>query len=293
MTGFFTLHPAVAAFYFVSILGVTMFAPHPILLGVALLGAVSFAGKSGHIPHPGRSLGLYFSLFVVVTATNPLFSHHGATPLFFLNGNPVTLEALLYGGNLGLMLLAVLWWFTCLQLVLTEDKLLYLFGKHAPKIGVLLSGALRFIPLLKQQASRIRQCQRAMGLYTSDAWGDRLHSTLRVYSALATWALETAIGNGMAMQGRGYGLPGRSHYSLFRFSKRDAAALGCTALLDALLLPALLTGQLHFTFYPVLTAPTATVWGVLGFAAFGALSLMPFILEIKEDVLWNYYRSKI
>ena len=42
-------------------------------------------------------MGFYLPLFLLVAVTNPLFSHNGVTPLFFMNGNPVTLEAVVYG----------------------------------------------------------------------------------------------------------------------------------------------------------------------------------------------------
>ncbi len=245
------------------------------------------------IKHPGKALLLYGLLLLASTVSNPLFSHHGATPLFFLNGNPVTQEALLYGANLGLLFVAVLAWFTCLNLVLTQDKLLYIFGRVSPKFGALLSGALRWLPRLRHQAEEIRRAQRILGLYTSDSWLHRLHGTLRVYSALTTWGLENALHAGASMQARGYGLPGRRAYAPFYFKRADATLLACILAADALLLPALLTGQFAFVFYPTLQIPAANPFGVIGLFAFALLAFFPWILEIKEATLWKYYNSKI
>lgn len=44
-------------------------------------------------------IAFYVSMFLLVAVTNPLFSHNGVTPLFYLNGNPVTLEAFVYGAG--------------------------------------------------------------------------------------------------------------------------------------------------------------------------------------------------
>ena len=41
----------------------------------------------------------FFLLFLALALINPLISHNGATVLFVMNDNPVTLEALLYGIN--------------------------------------------------------------------------------------------------------------------------------------------------------------------------------------------------
>lgn len=293
MIRFSSYHPAVSAFYFLSVLLMVMFTANPVLLLPAVLGGVFFCLKADPKARRIRSLGFYLLFFLVVSVTNPLFSHNGVTPLFFLNGNPVTLEALLYGLDIGLMLVAVLFWFKGFNLVLTEDKLLYLFGKASPKLTLLLSSALRFIPLLKQQAERIRQAQKAMGLYASDSWTDKLKGTLRVYSVLITWALEKAVDTGASMKARGYGLKGRRAYSLYRFSKADGVMLAVIACLDAVVCAALLTGQLAFGFYPKLSAAPWSLLSLSAAAGFGILTFMPLLLEVKEDLQWKYYRCKI
>lgn len=42
---------------------------------------------------------------------------------------------------------------------------------------------------------------------------------------MVTWALENAIETADSMKGRGYGLPGRTAFSIFRFDRRDKRAL--------------------------------------------------------------------
>lgn len=293
MSRFLALHPTVAAVYFLSVLAITMFAADPLFAGLALLGGVLFCMKAEGLRRFSQSIGWYLVFFVMVALSNPLFSHKGVTPLFFLNGNPVTLEALLYGVYLGVMLLAVLYWFQCFSTVMTEDKWLYLFGKISPKLSLLLSSALRFMPLLRAQAGRIRQAQTAMGLYATDTWTDKLKGTVRVYSALITWTLENAIDTGSSMKARGYGLPGRSHYSLYTFRRADAGLLLLIGTLDAMVIAAMSSGCTAFLFYPAITAAPLSAMSVAAVVAFAALSLLPFILEVKEGLRWMYYRSKI
>lgn len=293
MNAFSSLHPAAAAFYFLSVLTVTVFTANPFLLGAALLGGVLFFWKIRKNARFWQEAGWYLLFFALITLTNPLFSHRGVTPLFFLNRNPVTLEALLYGANLAVMLIAAVFWFRCFQQILTEDKLLFLLGGLSPKISLLICSALRFIPLFREQAVKIRRAQTAMGLYASDAWTDRLKGTVRAYSALITWALENAVDTGSSMKARGWGLKGRSRYFLYSFGKSDALFCCVTAALDAAVLAAVAAGQLSFSFYPAVCAPPAGVWNISAVIAFAVLSLLPFLLEIKEELLWNYYRSKI
>lgn len=291
MSRFASTHPAVAAVYFVSVLAMTMFTVHPALSAMALIGAFLYSTVTEGLCL--KNVLIWLGLFALIAVTNPLFSHNGATPLFFLNGNPVTLEAILYGASLAVMLIAVMRWFTVLNAVMTSDKLLYLFGGVSPKIALLISSALRFIPLLKAQAEKIRQSQKAMGLWTSDTWTDKLRGTVRVYSALITWALENAIDTGSSMKARGYGLQGRSRYSLFRFRRSDALLLALITVLDAAVISAIAAGQLGFAFYPSIAFAPANQYNIPAMAAFAVLCFLPFILEVKEALLWKYYRSRI
>lgn len=293
MIYFSSIHPAAGALYFLSMLVITMFSSNPILPAIALTGGVLFFIQIEKHKQPLKEFGFYLIMFILISVTNPLFSHKGVTPLFFLNGNPVTLEAAAYGINIALMLIAVIYWFKCFNVIMTEDKLLYLFGKISPKIALLISSALRFIPLFKTQAAKIRMAQKSMGLFASDTWTDNLKGVARVYSALITWALENAIDTGLSMKARGYGLKGRKHYSLFSFRKTDVLFLGAVAALDVIIFFAIACGYMDFAFYPAITPPTPEIYNLAATAAFSALSLLPFILEIKENLQWTYYKSKI
>ncbi len=293
MNSFASLHPVTLALYFVSVLLITMFAAHPLLLGVAMVGGLLCFLTAGVPRRFGQSLGLSALLFAVVALTNPLFSHHGATVLFFLNGNPITLEAVLYGVQLAMAVTAVIRWFAYLNRVLTGDKLLFLFGRLSPKLALLLSSALRFLPLLREQAARIRTAQTAMGLYASDTWTDKLRGTVRVYSALVTWSLENAVDTGASMKARGYGLPGRRCYAPYTYRARDAWLTAVIAAADTAVVAALVGGHLEFVYYPTVTYASVTPWTVAAVTAFAVLCLLPCILEMKEGLTWKYCVSKV
>lgn len=288
-----SLHPASLAVYFAAVLLITMFAAVPSVTVIALFGGICL---SAMLAPPTKPLSFYGSmalLLVVVTLTNPLFSHHGATVLFFFNRNPVTLEALLYGAHLGCMLTATLLWFRALSVLLTEDKLLVLFSGISPRLALLLSMALRLVPLLKSCASALRDAQRALGAYASPTWSDRLKTSLRVYSALVTWSLEKAVDTGASMKARGYGLRGRSRHAPCAFRMRDALWLTAVAVCGGIVTTALVTRKLSFSFYPTLQgAPFGGAQAII-LAAFALLCALPLILELKEVLSWQYSLSKM
>lgn len=293
MNTFSSYHPAVLMLYFIAVLLVAMFTQNPVLLGAALLGGICFCTVLERPKNFLHNMAFYISLFLMIAVTNPLFSHNGVTPLFFLNGNPVTLEAILYGLDIAAMLVAVIYWFKCYNHIMTSEKILYLFGKAIPKLSLILSTALRFIPLFKVQIKKIHQAQKAMGLYTGSGYVDKLRSAVRVFSAMLTWSLENAVDTGDSMKARGYGLKGRSHFGLFRFTARDGLLLGAAILLMVFVLLGLALKETAFSFYPRITAIRSTPLAVTAYMAFGALTFLPFLLEIKERLHWKLLLSHV
>ena len=158
-------------------------------------------GKSDYIDVYKRQF--FFCLFFMLAVMNPIFIHSGETILFFMNDNPVTLEALIYGTVSAGMLVGVLLWCKCYTTILTTDKFLYLFGKIIPKMGLILSMVFRFIPLFKLQIHKINQAQKTMGLYATDSIPDKIGGGMRVFDSLLAWSMENSIDTADSMKARG------------------------------------------------------------------------------------------
>lgn len=293
MKAFSNVHPTVLMLYFLSVLSVSMFSSNPVLSVTALLGGIFFCAilqKRSEIP---GNLGFYIPLFLLVAVTNPLFSHNGVTPLFFLNGNPVTLEAFAYGVAISVTVIGVMLWCKCYSEVMTSDKFLYLFGKVIPKLGLVLSMALRFIPMFKRQMKKVRSVQKTMGLYSARGVVDKIRSNGRVFLSMIAWSLENAMETASSMRARGYGKGKRTDFSLFRFTTRDGILLIVSVFLVGVSVVGMATRVTAFTFYPRISILYLSPFSVTVYVAFGILSFLPFALEVKEAIVWTYYRSKI
>jgi hypothetical protein len=101
-----------------------MYVWNPVIQLTALLGGIMFSLMLVRKKAILSDMGFYLPLFLLVAVTNPLFSHNGVTPLFFMNGNPVTLEAVVYGVFISVMVVGVLFWCKCYNEIMTEDKFL-------------------------------------------------------------------------------------------------------------------------------------------------------------------------
>lgn len=293
--GFAGCHPAVNALFFALVLAGAMMLDHPVCLAISLCGGaachLSLTGRR----QTGRALCYVLPVMVLAAAVNPAFSHAGATILTYLpSGNPLTLESLAYGLGAGAMLGGVMLWFACCTKVMTADKLVYLFGRAAPALSLVLSMTLRFVPLFRRQLETVRQAQFCIGrdASTGSAW-QRARKAVTIFSIMVTWALENAIETADSMKSRGYGLRGRTAFSIYRMEDRDKYALGWLGFCGMYLLCGSLAGGLKWWYFPMLQGAMAQPFSISFYLAYLALCLTPVIIDRKEARVWRCSPSKI
>lgn len=285
-------NPIAVFIYTVTVTGISMFCMNPVILALSLAGSVCFFAASNRSESLKSHLP-FLALFLASALLNPLFHHNGVTVLFMMNDNPVTLEAALYGAASGAMLVSALYWFRSFSRIMTSDKLLYLLGSAAPKLSLVFSMALRSIPLFKKQIVKINRAQKALGLYRDDNIIDDFRGGARVFSAASGWALENGITTADSMAARGYGTGRRTRFSIFRFGAPDVLLTALSLGLGALTACAAGAGALAFEYYPAVSPPQPSPLAAAGCAAYGLLSFLPALTEIKEIVKWKFLKSKI
>ena len=293
MKAFEGFHPLILFVYFMAMIFITMFTAHPVLLGLSFVCATAFCGMLTGGRKLLSSLAYSLPMLLIIALTNPLFSHNGETVLFFLNDNPVTLEAVLYGLDIAVMIMAVFYWFKCYHEVMTSDKFIYLFGRVIPKLSLLLSMALNFIPKFKRQYREIDQAQKALGIYTSKSYVDRVRSKIRVLSILVTWSLENSVETADSMRARGYGLKGRTSFSLFSWTARDTVMAAVILVLTAAICFLMSLGYADYRFYPTFSTVDRSLPAILLYVGLFMVMILSTATEIKENVVWRYLRSKI
>ena len=283
-------NPVAVAVYYLAAAGVCMFTMEPFMLVISLVGALVSLGVVGELTR--WRMHLYtLLLFAAMALINPLVSHNGVTVLLVINHNPVTLEALLYGIAAGGMIVAVMYWFRAFTAVMTTDKLLYIFGSLSPKLALMLSMALRYVPLFTQQVHRVSQSQKALGLYKEDNIIDRMRGGMRIFSVMVTWTLENGIITADSMTARGYGTGHRSRFTIFRWTRQDVLLLVFTLLLTAGTIVGL--AERSVAYYPMVSIPPVDARALAGFVCYGLLTWLPAIITGKEALKWRILRSRI
>lgn len=281
---FAAFHPICNFIWFGFVLVFAVCLMHPAYLAVSFTAAAVYSiglrGRKGV-----RSL-LFFTLpLMLLTAlVNPAFTHKGITLICYLpTGNPLTLESVIYGVLAAFMVASALRWFECYNEIMTSDKFVYLFGRIIPALSLVLSMALRFVPRFRAQYKRIREA-RLMLHPESDRKSviGRIKGGVDVLSAMVTWSLENAIETGDSMRGRGYGLPGRTAYSIYSFHASDACLLAVILVLGGYVFAGMLLGAAQFACYPFIYGAEMTPLNISFIPAYAVLCFLPVIVDLNE-----------
>lgn len=226
-------HPAAAFFYSAALLVLAMLCFHPALIALGLAAAALQNLMLRARPFL-RQLAWNLPVCAAFAAFNPLVNHGGKTLLFYFWGSPVTREALIYGLCQGGSLLLVFWLFGVYNVLVPPDRFSYLFSPVAPAASMLVTMTQRMLPLFARRLREIEAVQRT--LRQSPAENGRrgaFRRRLGEVSVLLSWSMEDGLDTADSMKARGYGLSRRTSFSVFRFARRDALALGFTLLCAA------------------------------------------------------------
>ena len=287
-------HPLVNFIFFTLALTFSMIFTHPACLAVSLVCALAYSGYLNRGKALRFNLVFMLPMLILTALINPAFNHEGATILTYLwDGNPLTLESVLYGIAAAVMLITVISWFSCVNKVFTSDKFIYLFGRAIPSLSLILSMTLRLVPRFKAQLKVIRAAQRYIGRDVSNGGVIlRARQGIRILSIMVTWALENAIETADSMKGRGYGLPGRTAFSIYRFDRRDLGALAFILACAGYIVLGAAQGGLYYRYFPTLKGNGAGFYAVSLYAVYFILCISPLIINLWEGKRWTAIESK-
>ena len=105
--------------------------------------------------------------------------------------------------------------------------------------------------------------------------------------------MENAIETGDSMKSRGFGLKGRTAYSIYKFDRRDLIVLIIIAVLGISVSISSISGVIDFNYFPSMKGNLTDVLSITTFFLYGILMLIPTILNAGEGIKWKRLRSAI
>lgn len=286
MEGF---HPIVLLMFFTSCLSVTMLIMHPFFLLTSFISGLLYIFVCGGADGLLNSLKFNIITSLMIIIINPLISHCGVTVITYLpDGNPLTMESVVFGCAAALMLSSAVNWFYCINSVMTSDKIIYLFGKISPKLALLISMVLSFSEKLSHHYREVMDARACL-----DDGKNRISVLIKNISSTIQWALENSVDTADSMCSRGYATGKRTAYNLYKISSRDIIMLILFSAADSIIIYSYFKENIYFSYYPIFLIEYSGFMSYCCFIVFGLLCIMPVIVKWREDIRWKYLRSGI
>ena len=284
---FIYYHPISNLTFFLSVILITCFYMNPVIIGISFIGASMYVIRLKGFRDYVKSLLYLLIMALFIIAINPLFNHKGITNLYrFKNGNVLTLESIIYGCFMALMVSALILWFQCYNKVMSSDKFIYLTGRIAPRFGLIVSMILRYVPLFKLRYSKVKQARETLvpnnssNIYKSTKY--KIKNTADTVNAMIGWSLENSIETSDSMSARGYGRKDRSSYSIYTFRIRDKIYCGLMLALIVTFLIFLKMDTVKYWYFPYFYISFSWEMVALGIV-FALACSTPIIIDIKKN----------
>ena len=271
------LHPIVAFAYFGAVISINMFITEIISLFLCLVLSLvlRFMLKQDKFLN---TLIFVAVTTLVVTAINTMINRSGTTVLGTIFSLNITLEAIVFGLKLSFLYLSVINWFFCYSIVVTSDKFIYLFGKIFPSASLLFCMVMRFIPYYQRKFNQISSFAKCIGkgILKGQSKKQNILNATTLLGCMMTISLENSIYTAQSMKSRGYGIKGKTNYSIYKFRNADKMMLSIIVLS---VMGFLFLGILHH--YPLQLTFLMVLLG------------LPNIYILIEENKWNILKSKI
>lgn len=285
---FDSYHPIINLIFFFSIILLTIIIKHPVFVVISFVSAFMYSVKLNGLK------GLIFNVILIpligIYAGYYCYCNHFGTTNLMINviGNEITLEALYYGFVSGTIIASILMWFSCVNVIMSSDKIIYLFGRILPKLSLYISIILRIIPRIKEQYSKISNGRSCIG--KGAKYGNvfvRLLNYIKNISILVTWLLDNFVQTKMSMISRGYSLKKRTAFSIYRFDNRDRILVIIIFFNLTIITMGIMLDQTKIIFSPSLILNKVTFSSNIFFVSYAFYSLLPFMLEEYANLKFN------
>ena len=291
---FDSYHPMINLIYFVAAITCTFCFKHPIFLTIGYFCAFVYSVKLG-----GWKMLLLNLAFLLLAfgyaARYASYEHFGVTVLAVnMIDNQITLESLVYGLVNGFVFATVCMWCCCIFMLITADKIVYLFGRISPKLSLFISILLRTVPRVKVRAKRIEISREGIGkgIVQGNLWQKFLH-LLSLLSILITWTMEDFVESSNSMKSRGYSLRGRTAFSIYRFDNRDRSLIIVFFWCLTVIGMGVLLNQTTMYFDPMLIMNPITSLSYLFYVIYAFFLLLPLGLQIVGEWRFEKLRTTI
>lgn len=288
LSRFYMMHPMVLFLYYISAFFFVLSYSNPIFVVTSYFLVLLIAFYFGGLKKTFKALKMSMYIGILVFLINPIINHRGNNILFYLLGNPITLEATLFGFFNMIMIISMLLLFVSFNVLLDSQRFLYLFSRILPKISFITNMSLRFVSLLIKRAKEISGVLSVRGIdIRSGKKINLIKNSGKILATLSQWSLEDGMEVAQTLKAKGYGGTKRTCYQSFIFTQRDMV------LFIVLLIFTLLSFWLssinvrRYSFYPRLNVIKFDFNDIITYIIMVLTLVMPFIVEAVYKLIYK------
>lgn len=233
--------------YTVFALVVLCLAQEPAILIAAFFAFWIFEAQLDGVRIAARALLWKVALLLTVMLFNCLFATRGATHIFDFGILHITLEGIVFGFCMGLMLVDLIMLFNAASHFVSVDEVLDIARRRFPNVSLVLSTVFYLVPHFKAQLSEVRNIEAACSAKKAIQ-----HSHARGLIVVFSSAIEDAFIRAQSMRARGWREDARAR-TVFRRNRPTAQDKMLTVFVIVLGIAALACTLLilkSFAFYP-------------------------------------------
>ncbi|PFN97770.1 cobalt transporter [Bacillus sp. AFS076308] len=281
-------HPLVTFLFYAGAVSLLILMLHPLFLISSIAVVILINLRHDRLNGLRRWWFFIITTFLLMVIMNPLFNERGRHLLVEIYEHRVTLEAVVYGGMNALSIIGIIALFVSYNIIMTPNKLLFIFAKVLPQFAVLLMLTLRFIPLMRRRLEEISLVQKSKGLSVSHGtWRARAKTGMLYVQTLLTFSLEEAIQTADSMKARGYGQGSRSSYEYFKINKADIIAILYLLSLFGFIVIERFSGFGVLTVYPIMESWHLSLIDRAVFICYIMFLSFPLLVEAGGMFRWR------
>lgn len=236
MTFFSQVHPVASTIYFAELMVCLLLFNHVTVALAEIVGLIVcgfyYLGKRSMT----QQLKFASSFLILILFFNTLLNQKFQPILWQFHWGFLTYRfsysAFLYGVAMALVLISMLFIFALLNVILTPNRLIYVFSPIAPRLAMLVSISFSLVANFILKFKRLITLQKTRNLdVSSGSLLTRTTKVLHIFEIMLQDSLSSAMETANLMDARGFGATKRTHYRSYHWQSSDLVFISFSSLL--------------------------------------------------------------
>lgn len=278
-------HVLTVTLIFMSMLIIVFSNDNPVILASIYIFIIGMIVSSKEIEKFKLGFMYFIPVATLIVVINMFFVSAGSTTLFYLFHKRFTLEAIIYAVVMAFKLLAAIYLFMILEIMIDSDRAVSYFSSVMPKSTLMLMISFKLVPTMKERFKNLKEIYEVRGVvFNKKKSKEKTASYVPVLSILLEDSMEGSFDIGEAAYVRGFLSGKRSVYERQKFYSRDFKIIGLSIVLIIFYCFSQFKHWVQFNIYDGVT--------VINFINIGIAMIFTFIVVMTLVLIFNSKEKK-